>query len=120
MPFAIAVSAFSFVAGTLRTGFLRPWFSQAHGLGKLSLYFLYPFPIAESTVALSSFFVQKNQSWHVTPSCLPSILSLATPQEPAVGTMASSPGRQSAGVATPKASAVFKAWTTRMSSSNFG
>jgi len=42
--------------------------------------------------------VQKNQSERVISSLL-SIIFLATPQEPAVGTITSSPGCQSAGVA---------------------
>jgi len=44
------------------------------------------------TGSLSSFLVQKNPSSHFI-SFLPSILFLATPQEPAGGTITSSPGR---------------------------
>jgi hypothetical protein len=51
--------------------------------------------------------VHKNQSWHVI-SVLFAILSFAIPQDPAVGTITSSPGRQSAGRATPSLSAVCK------------
>jgi hypothetical protein len=68
---------------------------------------------------LSIFLVQKNQSLQVTPSSLPSIRFLAVPQEPAVGTMMSPPGRQSAGVAMEKASAVLRACTARINSSKF-
>ena len=68
-----------------------------------------------STVSLSSFLVQKNQS--LQSISLSSIRSFAVPQEPAGPIITSSPGRQSAGVATPNSSAVFKAIITLYNSS---
>ena len=59
----------------------------------------YFFNTAFSTVSLSIFFVQKNQSYALNPSSFPSIRSSAVPHDPAGGTITSSPGRQSAGVA---------------------
>lgn len=43
----------------------------------------------------------KNQSFTLTPAAALSTRSLATPHEPGVGMMTSSPGCQMAGVATP-------------------
>ena len=58
-----------------------------------------------------------NQSRQYWSALWLSIRSLAVPQLPAVGTMTSSPGLQSAGVATFSASAFCRAWMTRFISS---
>ena len=88
-------------------------FTRVNGVSK----YCYFFNIFFNTVSLSNFLVQKNQSQHFILSSCFSILSFATPQVPAVGTMTSSPGLQSAGVATPNSSAAYKAMTTRYNSS---
>ena len=48
--------------------------------------------MASSTCASEISLVQKNQSTHSTPSSAVSMRSLATPHDPAVGTMTRSPG----------------------------
>ena len=68
-------------------------------------------PIFRSTSSFGNGFVQKNQSQHVTPS------GCFSPSSPFIGTITSSPGRQSAGSAIRKASMVCYPISTRSISS---
>ena len=75
---------------------------------------------AEERGGASYFFSllkHMNQSRQYWSSELFSMRSFAVPQLPAVGTMTSSPGLQSAGVATFSASAFCRAWMTLFISS---
>jgi hypothetical protein len=66
-----------------------------------------------SSWSFGTFLKHMNQSRHVTPSSLPCTRSSAVPHDPAGGTITSSPGCQSAGVATFILSLVCSATTNR-------